>query len=67
MTYRNFFSGCEDMEESYEEIQQGYLCTSAYPRRIGVVGGETIILSPEKLSQVITRQQFRDDQSWKST
>ncbi len=31
----------EDMEEDPEEMQQGHLCTSADPRRIGTGGGVT--------------------------
>ena len=53
----------EDMEVDPEEIQQGHLCTSADPRRIGTGGGETIILSPEELRKAITLQQSIDDQS----
>ena len=56
------------LEKSSEEIQQGHLCTSADPRRIGAGGGETIILSPEELRKAITFQQSIDDQSiWLTT
>jgi hypothetical protein len=43
-----------NMEEDSEEIQQNYLCTSTDPSRIGVGGGETIILSSSELCKVIT-------------
>ena len=43
-----------NMEEDSEEMQQGYLCTSTDPRRIGAGGGETIILNSSELRKVIT-------------
>jgi len=42
------------MEDHPQEIQQGHLCTSTDPRRIGADGGETIILNPGELSETIT-------------
>ena len=58
----------EDMEENPEEIQQGHLCTSGDPRRIGTGRGETIILNTEELRKSITFQQSIDDKSvWLTT
>ncbi len=37
-------------------MQQGYLCTSEDPRRIGVGGDETIILNSRELRKAITLQ-----------
>ena len=49
-------------------MQQGYLCTSADPRRIGPGGGETIILNSSELRKAITLQQTTDDQTlWMPT
>ena len=56
------------MTEDSEEIQQGYLCTSTDPRRIGAGGGETIILNSSELRKTITLQQTGDDQTlWMTT
>jgi hypothetical protein len=45
-----------NMTEDSEEMQQGYLCTSEDPRRIGVGGDETIILNSRELRKAITLQ-----------
>jgi hypothetical protein len=58
----------EDSEEDSDEMQQGYLCTSADPRRIGEGGDQTIILNPRELRKVITPQQNAKDQTiWMTT
>jgi hypothetical protein len=46
----------DDTEDNPEDMQQGYLCTSADPRRIGTDGGETTILNPGELYDTITSQ-----------
>jgi hypothetical protein len=56
----------EDSEEESgkdsDDIQQDYLCISADPRRVGVGGGETMILNPREMCQVLTLQQTTEDQ-----
>jgi hypothetical protein len=56
----------EDSEEEAGkdsgEIQQGYLCISADPRRVGAGGGEAIILNLRELRQAIVLQQTTGDQ-----
>ena len=55
----------EDLEEEAGkdsgEIQQGYLCISADPRRVGAGGGEAIILNLRELLQAIVLQQTTED------
>jgi hypothetical protein len=53
----------EDSEEDSGEMQQGYLCTSGDPRRIGAGDGETVILNPRELWKTITLQQTTEDQT----
>ena len=49
-------------------MQEGYLCTSADPRRAGGGGGETVILNPRELRKAITLQQTTKDQTiWMTT
>ena len=51
-----------------KSTEQGYLCTSADPRRIGTGGGETIILNSRELRKAITLQQTTEDQTiWMTT
>jgi hypothetical protein len=58
----------EDSEENLGEMQQGYLCTSADPRRVGMGGGETVILNSRELRKTITLQQTTKDQTiWMTT
>ncbi len=58
----------EDSEEDSDEMQQGYLCTSTDPRRIGVGGGETITLNSRELCKDISLQQNAKDQTiWMTT
>ena len=45
------------------DMQEGYLCTSADPRRVGVGGGEPMILNPRELQQILTLQQTTEDQT----
>ena len=56
----------EDSEEESGrdsgDMQQGYLCISADPRRVGAGGGEDIILNPRELRESITLQQTTEDQ-----
>ena len=55
-------------EENSEVMQQGYLCTSADPRRIGEEGGEPFIITPNELRDIIVLQQTTDDQTiWMTT
>jgi hypothetical protein len=57
----------EDSEEASDndsdDIQIGYLCISADPRRVGVGGGEPMILKPKELRQALTLQQTMEDQT----
>jgi len=57
----------EDSEEAsdkdLDDIQIGYLCISADPRRVGVGGGEPTILKPKELRQALTLQQTMEDQT----
>ena len=58
----------EDSEEDSDEMQQGYLCTSTDPRRIGTGDGETIILNSRELRKAISLQQNAKDQTiWMTT
>jgi hypothetical protein len=57
----------EDSEEAPDndsgDMQVGYLCISADPRRVGVGGGESMILNPRELRRVLTLQQTTEDQT----
>jgi hypothetical protein len=57
----------EDSEEASDndsgDMQIGYLCISADPRRVGVGGGEIMILKPKELRQALTLQQTMTDQT----
>jgi hypothetical protein len=57
----------EDSEEASDndsgDMQVGYLCISADPRRVGVGGGEPMILNPKDLRRALTPQQTMDDQT----
>ncbi len=57
----------EDSEEAPDndsgDMQEGYLCTSADPRRVGVGGGEPMILNPKDIRQILTLQQTTEDQT----
>ncbi len=44
------------------DMEQGYLCISTDPRRVGAGGGETVILNPRELRKVITLQQTTEVQ-----
>jgi hypothetical protein len=49
-------------------MQQGCLCTTADPRRIGEEGGEPFIITPNELRDIITRQQTGNDETiWMTT
>ncbi len=49
-------------------MQQGHLCTSTDPRRIGTGDGENIILNSRELRKTITLQQNTKDQTiWMTT
>jgi hypothetical protein len=55
----------EDSEEASDsgDMQIGYLCISADPRRVGVGGGEPMILNPKELRWSLTLQQTMEDQT----
>jgi hypothetical protein len=55
----------EDSEEVSDsvDIQIGYLCISADPRRVGVGGGEPMILNPKEIRRALTLQQTMEDQT----
>ncbi len=57
----------EDSEEASDndsgDMQIGYLCITADPRRVGVGGGEPMILNPKELRQTLTLQQTMEDQT----
>ena len=58
----------EDSAEDSGKMQQGYLCTSADPRRVGAEGGETTILNSRDLRKAITLQRTTKDQTiWMTT
>jgi hypothetical protein len=56
-----------DSEEASDndsgDMQIGYLCISADPRRVGVGGGEPMILNPKELRKDLTLQQTMEDQT----
>ena len=58
----------KDSEEDSDEMQQGYLCTSTDPKRIGTKDGETFILNSRELRKTISLQQNVKDQTiWMTT
>ena len=51
-----------------QDLQQGYLCASADPRRVGGPGGEPTVIHIEELRTLLRAQQTLDDQSvWLTT
>ena len=51
-----------------QDFQQGYLCASADPRRVGVPGGEPTIIHIEELRTLLRTQRTLDDQTvWLTT
>ena len=51
-----------------QDLQQGYLCASADPRRVGGPGGEPTVIHIEELRTLLRTQQTLDDQSvWLTT
>ncbi len=51
-----------------QEIQQGHLCVSTDPRRVGGPGGEPIIINIEELRALLITQQSLEDQTvWLTT
>ena len=55
----------DDLEQDF---QQGYLCVSADPRRVGGPGGELTIITPQELRTLLCTQQTREDQTvWLTT
>ena len=46
-----------------QEMQQGHLCVSADPRRVGGPGGEPTIISLEELRALLITQQSLEDQT----
>ena len=55
----------DDLEQDF---QQGYLCVSADPRRVGGPGGEPTIITLQELRTLLCTQQTREDQTvWLTT
>jgi hypothetical protein len=55
----------DDLEQDF---QQGYLCVSADPRRVGGPGGEPTIINLMELRTLLRTQQTREDQTvWLTT
>ncbi len=50
----------DDLEQDF---QQGYLCVSADPRRVGGPGGEATIITLQELRTLLCTQQTREDQT----
>ena len=50
----------DDLEQDF---QQGYLCVSADPRRVGGPGGEPTIINLKELRTLLCTQQTREDQT----
>ena len=50
----------DDLEQDF---QQGYLCMSADPRRVGGPGGEPTIITLKELRTLMCTQQTREDQT----
>ena len=50
----------DDLEEDF---QQGHLCVSADPRRVGGPGGEPTIINLKELRTLVCTQQTREDQT----
>ena len=50
----------DDLEQDF---QQGYLCVSADPRRVGGPGGEPTIINLKELRTLLRTQQTLDDQT----
>ena len=46
-----------------QDFQQGYLCVSADPRRVGGPGGEPTIINLKVLRTLLRKQQTREDQT----
>ena len=38
-----------------QELQQGHICVSADPRRVGELGGEPVIISLEELRSLLIK------------
>ena len=58
-----------DSDDDLEQVfQQGYLCVSADPRRVGGPGGEPTIINLKELRTLLYTQQIREDQTvWLTT
>ena len=55
----------DDLEQDF---QQGFLCVSADPRRVGGPGGEPTIITLKELRTLLCTQQTREDQTvWLTT
>ena len=50
----------DDLEQDF---QQGFLCVSADPRRVGGPGGEPTIITLKELRTLLCTQQTREDQT----
>ena len=46
-----------------QDFQQGYLCVSADPRRVGGPGGEPTIINLKELQTLLHTQQTLEDQT----
>ena len=60
---------CMDADDDLDqEIQQGYLCVSTDPRRVGGPGGEPTIINIEELRALMSTQQSLGDRTvWLTT
>ena len=58
-----------DSDDNLEQdFQQGYLCVSADPRRVGGPGGEPTIINLKELRTLLCTHQTREDQTvWRTT
>ena len=58
----------EGMDSDDQKMQQGLLCVSTDPRRVGGPGGEPTIISLEELRALLITQQSMEDQTvWLTT
>ena len=58
-----------DSDDDLEQVfQQGYLCVSADPRRVGGLEGEPTVINLKELRTLLCTQQTREDQTvWLTT
>jgi len=65
VTYSKFMNDAEELDPMFQpEDTQGYLCSSADPRRAGTeTGGEDLILTAKELRQILQTQRLMGDQT----